>query len=518
MQNDNGGSAGSAATWLGIIRGNNKKTKKPKAKPSPAARSGRDLILRPLTPRPAPRMAPSPFPFATTTPRATPRITPRVAPPKRVARPPVVSSSSPYTPKPVAPAPAPVKVAPKPTTTPAASSHAQATNLMQQFIDQARSSVNNQDLPALNELQRQLTRLNAEGQAEIEATGQRGQVVEQGTKQLYDQLVAFSTQAKDTNDAAYKDLSARTGTAYDQLLGSIGQNYDAARQATNSELARLGLSGQSPDATAGLSRDQAFVTNLAGVDKTNALSGMGNSQQGFDQLMSMMLSSQQHEGTSRQADAKANTNNQIAQLVRALNTGRQDIAGKQYDIRATQGQRIDELARTLEEKDYSRRADESDRDFSRRIAMADLGMRQQDQALQMAAANGGPSYSDQLDVALKQARLDQMLNPTAAGGKAPKLTPEQRAKQILHGALDNPGNKDAPRNMTDLWNIVQTLRMGTYDDNHNGINDIEEGRAKFDVNNPAMLSHLQYALQNRFHNTQLQSTALDIIRALTGKL
>ena len=72
--------------------------------------------------------------------------------------------------------------------------------------------------------------------------------------------------------------------------------------------------------------------------------------------------------------------------------------------------------------------------------------------------------------------------------------------------------------MTNLWNIINTLRSGNYLGDHDGDPRtpaiVKPGN--FDPNDPVMIAHLDYALKRRFGNTDLQGTALDIIRALRG--
>lgn len=387
---------------------------------------------------------------------------------------------------------------------------------LQSFIDQAKKSVTAEDLPALNDLQRQIDDANARAGRSRTDIETRGKAEYSNLGEIFNRLGNFTQQVQQTNDANYQDLGNRTGTVYDQLQQQLAATYGNAGQAAQSEADRLGLGDYAN--TAGIQRDAGFLQGLAGTDKANALAGLNQSQGGFDSLMSMMQGNAASEGASRQAVSMRNTNKSIDDLQFELNQALTGLSGKRGDIVATEGQRIQELAHALQDKQVADSRSQAQQEFENNLAVSKFGLDKQQADAALAAANAGPSYSDQLDVAYKKAQLDKLLNPTPKT-TAVKRTPEQEAKYRLHAALDDPKNPDSNRNMTDLWNIVQTLRLGNYDDVDHNLNDGVPHIGKFSANDPILLKHLTAALNNRFKGRagELQGPALDIIRALTGQ-
>lgn len=472
-------------------------------------------INRTVTPAPAKKAAPSVGRTAgavagKTAGTVAKKATPKAPIGKRVAGPPIVSGGS------ASPSAAPVvsgggAKAPAPGPTKTQQTAAQAA---QTYLDRAKASISAEDLPALNELQRQLDEINARYGKQKNETITRGKNMETDLAELFGRLGNFTQQIQTQGTQNYEGLKSGTSEQFAQLQQRVGETFGAAQGSTSAELERLGLAGQAPNANAGSQRDQQFLQGLAGIGGANANAVLSSQQLGFDNLMSMARSNSAAEGASNISRAKRETEKTLADLMFELNMDTTNVSGKRGDIIATQGQRQRELAEAMSDKDYARQREAALIKFQNDLAMKKFGLEQAQVNASLSPAASAPSYKDQLEMALLENRVDKALAPPS-----PKLSPEQRAKQVLHGALDNPKDPaTAARNMTDLWNIVETLRLGSYKDHMDGNQDGSDMPGKFDVNDRALLSHLDYALQRRFGSTNLRGTALDIIRALTGKL
>lgn len=390
-----------------------------------------------------------------------------------------------------------------------------STTSIQSMLDKAKRSVQAEDLPMLNELQRQLDankNLYNKQTGEITAKGKR---VESDLRILFERLQNRTQNLRNDTTKTFQGLKANTQGLYDQLGASTAQNFDKSIASTTEELQRLGLGSQVGNATADMNLDKGFLTGLAKNDGANAVTGLGMQQQGFDNLMTLMQGNAGVEGASNIAAAKLDQQKTLADLLFDYNQQRTGLEGKRGDIIATQGQRTRELAEALADKADARSREDQQIAFEQMIASERLGMDKQQLAASLAPQEA--SYADQLDVALKQAQLDKALGGGATGAK---LTPEQRARQILEERLGNETSQ-SKTNITDMWNIINTLRLGTYAGDHDGnpntpsLSSSQLG--KFDINNPIMLQHLDYALRQRFGNSNNMSTAMDIIRALMGK-
>jgi hypothetical protein len=123
---------------------------------------------------------------------------------------------------------------------------------------------------------------------------------EAGVKKIYTDLATTQGTHKIKADEDAATTRANTGAIYDKALTDMQGTYDSAKNSSDAEKARLGISGnyQSTNAqSATASRDAA---NTA---KANSLSAQDRSKSAFDDLMNLTNSQTQSTGANKQTQA-----------------------------------------------------------------------------------------------------------------------------------------------------------------------------------------------------------------------
>lgn len=276
------------------------------------------------------------------------------------------------------------------------------------YMAKASTAVQAELLPALNELTRQITSLQQRGAKAANETSQFGARAESDLTELFGRLGNFTNQVQATNNTAYEGLKSGTSANYDQLRAALGQNFDGAQAAAEAENARLGLTGTAQAPIQGMERDQQFLQGLASTDEQAMLSGLGASQQGFNQLMGMASQSAAAEGASQIGGVRRNTQKSLSDIMFEMNQGITDVEGQRGDIEMTRGEKIRQLAEALADKDYNRNMEQQQMSFEQRLAQARFNLDKQQ--VQASLQPQEASYEDQLRVA----KLEQDLAYEAA--------------------------------------------------------------------------------------------------------
>lgn len=252
------------------------------------------------------------------------------------------------------------------------------------YMSTASQAVQAELLPQLNDLNRQIQDMQMRGTRDMANIDQRGRATQSDLGELFGRLGNFTGEIQKASTKNYEGLQTQTGGAYEALKAALGSTYGGQTQASNDEMNRLGIAGTTPNANDRLGRDQKFLTGLADVDKTAAVTGLGNSQNSFDQLMSMARGNAATEGAVRVGQSKRDTDKAINDTMFELESGVRGLSGKRGDIEATRGEKIRQLAEAMEEKAYGRRTEAEDRNFQRDLASKkyELDRRQTDAALQ----------------------------------------------------------------------------------------------------------------------------------------
>lgn len=318
--------------------------------------------------------------------------------------------------------------------------------VMQAFLDQARASVSNDDLPILNQLQRDLDALTSRYGDQRGDTEQRGKRMESDLSELFGRLGNFTSQVQATHGAQNSQLRDTASNSYAALQQALGTHFDAAAGNTNAELQRLGIQHTDPGATAGITRDKAFLQGLAGVDGTNFVSNLAMQGQGFDQLMGMARNNAATEGSVRVGQAKRDTERTLAELMRDFNEGARDIGGKRTDIMSTQAQRARELAMALEDKDYARRTADQERAFAQQIAQERLGL---DKAQLEASMQPQPlSYLDELRQSSEALSIKNKL------AEAEVIAAEHKRLEDFLNRVNTTRPANRPKGVGGIWDRI----------------------------------------------------------------
>lgn len=405
-----------------------------------------------------------------------------------------------------APATVAPSFAPAPTGSGTATGGPQTAHALAKYFDKGMASISAEDLPFLNELARQLDRTNRTYERERTETEQFGQRQQSDLAELFGRLGNFTQGVQTQNNSQYDQLRGATGNAYGNLTRAIGGHFDTAGSSVNNELARIGMEGQAPNATADITRDKAFLQALSTVDGTNAVNNMAFQQQGFNQLMDMARNTAATEGSVRVGQAKRDLQKILADLMFQKNEQVYDLEGKRGDRIATQGQRARELADVLENRDYSRTQEQRQQAFTEWLQKERLGLDRQQVVSSIeqarAAMSAPPSELDQIQVAQAQANLEKTLKelsapPKGAKPQVPQKGTDAYVRHVLHSRM-NRGQPGDDRNMTDAYNIYTTLRDGRYDDVDGKWDDGRPHAGKFSTSDPVTLKHLRDAVNRRW--------------------
>lgn len=368
---------------------NNKVTPKPGPKVGPPSRPGQPgFYTHPGTPnKPTPK------------PGAAPYKPPVVVSGTRSPQPPTVNG------KPVSKSnPIPAKKA-APTKTPAqleTERKMREQSYWDPFNKQAKASIEAQNLPALNEIQRQMDEVAARGQRAASDMSERGQREQQNLGEIYARLANYHQGLMGVQDENFKGLRDRSNAGYDQLNAGLNQSFDGAQAAASAEANRLGIA-HTADPNAGSERDQAFLTGLAGVDRANANTGFNMMENGFDRFMTQGTMNAGSEGAMRQAISMRDMNKSLDELQFELQQALTNLGGKRLDIKSVEGQRIAELAQALEDKKYNRDAEAKQQQFQNDLATKNFDLSQQQAAQAMMPQ--APSYYEQLQVSALEQKL-----------------------------------------------------------------------------------------------------------------
>lgn len=306
---------------------------------------------------------------------------------------------------------------------------------IQSYIDRARDSVQAADLPALNDLQRQLETLTERYANQRGETESRGVRAQSDLAELFGRVGNFQQNLKQQNQGEALGSMRNMGDIYSQLQAAIGGGFNQGVSKTNNELERLGMAEQAPNATAGMTRDSQYLRQLAAIDGTAALGGIQQNQQAFNQIADIGRGNTAVEGTVQVGQARRDMESRLAELMQGYNEGDRDLRGQRGDIIATQGERMRQIAEALGDKDYARRQEAAQIAFEQMIAKERLGLdkRQVEASLMPQEA----SYEDQIDVALKQAQLDGILYENQ------QKPWEDKLRNILNAPYRSPA-KNAP--------------------------------------------------------------------------
>lgn len=271
------------------------------------------------------------------------------------------------------------------------------------FNKQAKASVDAQNLPALNEIQRQMDEVAKRGIRASTDISERGQREQSNLGEIYARLGNYNQGLMGVQDENFKSLRSRSGTAYEQLAAGLNQNFDGAQAAASAEANRLGIA-HTANPNAGSERDQAFLTGLAGVDRANADTGFNMMENGFDRFMTQGTMNAGSEGAMRQAVSMRNTNKTLDDIQFELENELANLGGKRIDIYSVAGQKIAELSRVLEEGKYAREQEAKQLQFQNDMATKQFGLQERQTNASLAPqAPQMPSYYEQLQAtALEQ--------------------------------------------------------------------------------------------------------------------
>ena len=311
------------------------------------------------------------------------------------------------------------------------------------YMKNASSAVQAELMPALNELTRQIADLQGRGDKQTKEVTEFGQRRESDLGELFGRLGNFTGEVQNASKANYEQLKGQAGTTYDALQQALGATYGNAQAASTAEMERLGIAGTAPNANAGMARDQQFLTQLAGVDKAALQTGLGNSQNSFDQLMGMARNNAATEGAVQVGQARRDTAKTLEDIRFELESAVRGIEGQRGDIEATRGEKIRQTVEALMDRDYNRKVETDDRQFERDLATQRFGLERQQ--VQASLAPQSASYGDALDEAIKKVTLDNMIAEQAkeaALGTGPTYRIDPRTGRRI---ITNPNSGFTPR-------------------------------------------------------------------------
>lgn len=292
------------------------------------------------------------------------------------------------------------------------------------YQQQAQQAVSLELDPSVNALRRQLAMLEQQRASQQGQIQNRGQLTEQSLSKLYTQLAGTQNAMQQQQSANYGAVQRSSDANYDSLTSFLGQNRDNAVRSTSNELQRLGIEAVAPEALREIQRDGADLQGLAQVEKANAATNNNNNRLSFEALLSGMRANTDAEKTQQLTGNRRQTDRSLGELQSQFGQNKFELSGKLGDLESRRSLMVNQKIQEL--------------------------------------IGSEPSYEDQLDVALKKARLDDLLNPresrssSRSSSAREKAAKTPRGRDAAYSYLQQVGGKKADA----LTRVFQSLESG----------------------------------------------------------
>jgi hypothetical protein len=286
--------------------------------------------------------------------------------------------------------------------------------------------------PQLSELMRQMTEAKVRLQQEKDSINQTQGKTSDNLKTIYSGLDQYLNANQANTGTGFDAAAGATKSGFDQLISSLGQQGQQAVGNANAEQARLGIQGAPGVDTSGITRDQALLQGLAGINSQSAQAGIQSGKASTNGLMDMLQGNAQTSGAEHQNSALRAALDQIMGAEQDFNTQNFELSGRYGDIAGSRGAKIQEMLDTIKQAKFEQQMELSQQAFNNTLAQNKFGLDQ--------ASLVSQNKSRKAQTRLEKAKLDLDRQKAAQDAADKAADRKLRAEQAAAKAAGTDGS------------------------------------------------------------------------------